>query len=168
VLYVPDLLPVMGVASGLGSLDVYFAVGETRKLATTFRVYDDGGAAGTSGFNEDLVPFNGVTPSGATLLLICPPDPTLFRFNVGVRTLGDGATIVATLRDKSGALVKAVTKDYPPNFFQQTTLDSFLGGAGVAGNETLSLQITAGEAVVYGATADNRTNDSSMSLARRQ
>jgi len=168
VLYVPDLLPVMGVASGLGSLDVYYAVGETRKLATTFRVYNDGGAAGTSGFNEDLVPLNKVFVSGATLLLTCPPDPAKSRLNVGVRTLGDGATITATLRNAAGATVKTVTNTYAANYFEQKTLDGFLGGATVTGNESLTLQITAGEAVVYGATVDNTTNDSSASLAVRQ
>ena len=168
VLYIPDLLPVMGIASGLGSLDVYFAVGETRKLATTFRVYNDGGAAGTSGFNEDLVPLNKVFVSGATLLLTCPPDPAKARLNVGVRTLGDGATITATLRSAAGATIKTVTNTYAANYFEQKTLDGFLGGATVVGNESLTLQITAGEAVVYGATVDNTTNDSSASLALRQ
>lgn len=168
VLYVRDLLPVMGIPSGLGSLDVYYAVGETRKLATTFRVYNDAGAAGTSGFNEELVPLNKVFVSGATLLLTCPPDPAKSRLNVGVRTLGDGATIVATLRSSAGATIKSVTKTYAANYFEQTTLDAFLGGASVSGNESLTLQITAGEAVVYGATVDNTTNDSSASLAQRQ
>jgi hypothetical protein len=168
VLYIPDLLPVMGVASGLGSLDVYYAVGETRKLVTTFRVYNDGGAAGTSGFNEDLVPLNKVFVSGATLLLTCPPNPAKSRLNVGVRTLGDGATIVATLRGATGSTIKSVTKTYGANYFEQTTLDAFLGGASVSGNESLTLQITAGQAVIYGATVDNTTNDSSASLAQRQ
>jgi hypothetical protein len=168
VLYLPDLLPVMGVASGIGSLDMYYAVGETRKIATTFRVYNDGGAAGTSGFNEDLVPINKVFVSGATLLLTCPPDPAKARLNVGVRTLGDGATITATLRNAAGTIVKTVTNTYAANYFEQKTLDGFLGGATVVGNESLTLQITAGEAVVYGATIDNTTNDSSASLATRQ
>ena len=168
VLYIPDILPVMGIASGLGSLDVYFAVGETRKLATTFRVYNDGGAAGTSGFNEDLIPLNKVFVSGATLLLTCPPDPAKARLNVGVRTLGDGATITATLRNAAGTTVKTVTNTYAANYFEQKTLDGFLGGATVVGNESLTLQITAGEAVVYGASVDNTTNDSSASLAIRQ
>jgi len=168
VLYVPDLLPVMGVASGLGSLDMYLAVGETRKLATTFRVYNDQGAAGTSGFNEDLVPLNKVFVSGATVLLTCPPDPAKARLNIGVRTLGDGASITVTLRSGSGAVVKTVTKTYAPNYFEQKTLDAFLGGATVAGNESLTLQITAGQATIYGAIVDNTTNDSSASLAQRQ
>jgi len=168
VLFFADVLPAMGVASGLGSLDVYLPTGETRKLATTFRVYNDAGSAGTSGFNEELVPFNRFFVSGATLSLTCPPDPAKSRLNVGVRTLGDGATIVATLRNASGATVKSVTKTYAGNYFEQTTLDSFLGGAPVSGNESLTLQITAGQAVVYGATVDNTTNDSSASLAQRQ
>ena len=168
VLFYADLLPAMGIASGLGSLDVYLPVGETRKLATTFRVYNDGGAAGTSGFNEDLVPFNRVFVSGATVLLTCPPDPAKSRLNIGVRTLGDGASITATLRNASGGTVKSATKTYAANYFEQKTLDGFLGGATVVGNESLTLQITAGQAVVYGATVDNTTNDSSASLAVRQ
>ena len=168
VLYYPDLLPAIGVASGLGSLDVFIPTGETRKLATTFRVYNDGGAAGTSGFNEDLVPFNKFFTSGATLLLTCPPDPSKFRFNVGVRSLADGASMTATLRSSSGAVVKTVTKTYSANYFEQKTLDAFLGGASVVGNETLTLQMTAGEAIVYGATVDNTTNDSSAGVAQRQ
>ena len=168
VLYYADVLPAMGIASGLGSLDVYLPVGETRRLATTFRVYDDGGSAGTSGFNEDLVPFNKFFVSGATVVLTCPPDPAKARLNIGVRTLGDGASITATLRGSSGAVVKTVTKTYAANYFEQKTLDGFLGGATVVGNESLTLQIRAGQAVVYGATVDNTTNDSSASLAQRQ
>jgi hypothetical protein len=168
VLYYPDLLPALGVPSGLGSLDVFIPTGEMRKLATTFRVYNDGGAAGTSGFNMDLVPFNKVFTSGATLLLTCPPDFSKFRFNVGVRTLADGAAMTATLRNSQGSVVKTVNKTYPPNYFVQTSLDVFLGGATVVGNESLTLQMTAGEAVVYGATVDNITNDSSAGLAQRQ
>ena len=40
--------------------------------------------------------------------------------------------------------------------------------ATVAGNESLNVQITAGEAIVYGATVDNLTNDSSAGIAQRQ
>jgi hypothetical protein len=168
VVYYADLLPAIGVPSGLGSLDVFIPTVETRRLATTFRVYNDGGAAGTSGFNEDLVPFNKFFTSGATLLLTCPPDPSKFRFNVGVRSLADGVSMTATLRSSSGAVVKTVTKTYSANFFEQKTLDAFLGGAIVVGNETLTLQMTAGEAIVYGATVDNLTNDSSAGVAQRQ
>jgi len=168
MLYYPDLLPAIGVASGLGSLDVYLPTGETRKLTTTFRVYNDGGAAGTSGFNEDLVTFNKFFTSGATVVLTCPPDPAKARLNVGVRTLADGAAITATLRNSSGAVVKTVAKTYAPNYFEQVTLDGFLGGATVVGNESLTLQVTSGQVVVYGANVDNTTNDSSASLAIRQ
>jgi hypothetical protein len=168
VLYYSDLLPALGVPSGLGSLDVFVPTGETRKLAMSFRVYNDAGAAGTSGFNEDLVPFNKVFPSGATLLLTCPPDPSHYRFNVGVRSLADGAALTATLRSSAGTVIKTATKSFPANYFVQTSLDSFLGGATLAGNESLTIQLTAGDAVVYGATVDNTTNDSSAALAQRQ
>jgi hypothetical protein len=168
VFYTADFLPAIGVPTGLGSLDIFIPAGETRPTAGTERVYNDGGAAGTSGFNEDFVPANKFFTTGDTLRLICSPDPSKFRFNVGVRTLGNGASLTATLRSSSGAVVKTVTKTYPAIFFQQTTLDAFLGGATVVGNESLTLQMTAGEAIVYGATVDNLTNDSSMGFAQRQ
>ena len=166
VVYYPDFLPAIGIPTGLGSLDIFIPIGENRPSASTVRVYNDGGAAGTSGFNEDFVPFYKSFTTGDTLLLICSPDPSKFRFNVGVRTLGNGASMTATLRSSSGAPVKTVTKSYAANFFQQTTLDAFLGGATVVGNESLTLQMTAGEAIVYGATVDDLTNDSSMSFAQ--
>jgi hypothetical protein len=166
--YYPDFLPAIGVPTGLGSLDVFVPTGETRTLAGTFRVYNDGGAAGTSGFNESFIDGNTFFTAGDTLLMICSPDPSKFRFNVGVRTLGNGASMTATLRSSSGAVVKTVTKSYLANFFQQTTLDAFLGGATLVGNESLTLQMTAGEAIVYGATADNITQDPSVSFAQRE
>ena len=95
-------------------------------------------------------------------------DRALIEEHVGVRTLADGASITATLRGSSGTVIKTVTKSYPANFFEQATLDSFLGGVLVAGNESLTLQMTAGQAIVYGATADNVTNDPSVILAHRQ
>ena len=44
---------------------------------------------------------------------------------------------------------------------------AFLQEAAVAPNDTITIQVLSGSAIVYGATIDNRTNDPSMQIARR-
>jgi hypothetical protein len=167
--YFSDLLPEMGVASGLGSLDVFFPVAETRTLVGVTRVYNDGGANGTTGFTEPAVQTDQAFETGDVLLLICSPDPSLFRFNVGVRTLSHGAEMIATVRATDGTYITSVNKTYPANYFRQDTVEGFLDGhAHFEGNESLRIQMTGGEAIIYGALVDNRTQDPSMAIAQEQ
>jgi hypothetical protein len=80
--------------------------------------------------------------------LITPHDPTKFRFNVGIRTLGDGATMTIERHNSSGAIVETLHKTYPSNYFTQ---DRFAVGA----DEALTFTISQGSAIVYGAGVDN-------------
>jgi hypothetical protein len=162
---IPDLLPAMGL-TGLGSLDVVPDTGTATPLLVA-RVFNDGGAAGTTGFTEE-----GVTPSDALVagergFLIAPPDAALYRFNVGVRTLGAGATLTITARNTAGTVTRVLTRTYPPNYFEQRDSASFLNGAAAAASESFAIQVVSGSAIVYGATVDNRTNDPSLQLAKR-
>lgn len=91
---------------------------------------------GTSGFTESGEGFLDQNKSG---ILICPPDPSLQRFNVGVRTMEAGATVQVTVRDGSGHTISQFTRSYDPMYFDQTD--------------------------VYGVSADNRTNDPSFQAA---
>lgn len=167
-LYYPDFLPAMGVATGLGSLDVFVPAGETRPLVSTSRVYNDAGTAGTTGFNESFEDLDRFAGAGDKAYLVCASDPALFRLNIGVRTLGHGATLIATLRSATGTYITSINKTYPANFYQQVSIDSFLEGlATVHGNENLTFQILTGEVLIYGATVDNRTQDPSLALASR-
>jgi len=155
-----DVVAATGT-TGLGSMDLIPNVGYPPDITT--RIYDDKGTEGTAGFTEDLqraeeafYPFN-------TGVLTVPADLTNFRFNVGVRTLGDGATIFMTLFPASGlGRLASVTKSYPPNWFEQVTVSQFLGGATVPVNTLLHVYVSAGSLFFYGATTDNRTNDGSI------
>jgi hypothetical protein len=164
--YYEDMLPALGVATGLGSLDVFVPVGSVPAAATTVRVFNDAGAAGTSGFTEEFIALDDAITAGQEAYLLSPPNFTGFRFNVGVRSLEQGATLRVTVRNAGGVVTRTVTRTYAPNYFEQTSVDAFLG-AGLAGNESLTIEVTAGAALLYGATTDNRTNDSSYQLAQR-
>jgi hypothetical protein len=166
-MYLADVLPAMGVATGLGSLDVLIPVGGPTAAVAVVRVFNDAGAAGTSGFTEDFVIAEDVIGPGQSGYLIGPPDLAVYRFNVGVRTLGQGASMTVKVRNGAGAVTKTLTKSYAANFFEQTPADTFLGGPGLSGNQSLTIRVTAGSAIVYGATVDNRTNDSSFQRTQR-
>jgi hypothetical protein len=73
--------------------------------------------------------------------------------NVGVRTLGQGATI---------SVNGGPPKSYPANWFEQVGLSTFLanGSASTTGFTTIS--VSAGSLFIYASTTDNKTNDSAI------
>ena len=165
----PDIVGTMG-ASGLGSIDIVMSQPNQPPVIVT-RVFNDAGAAGTSGFTEDAVTpdgGNGETAllfAGSTSYLIAPTDTTHFRFNMGVRTFLSGAVITLKVHDATGAVVQTVTKTYEPTYFEQQSSDTFLGYT-LQPNDVIEIDVGSGSAVVYGATTDNTTNDPSLQYAR--
>jgi hypothetical protein len=160
-----DLLPAMGIASGLGSADLIADAGSTFPI-TLARVFNDAGTAGTTGLAEEPMAAGDALQNGETGVLIGPADQK-FRLNIGVRTLEQGASMTLTVRDKDGVLVKTTTKTYGPTFFQQVGSATMLDGYVLAGGETITIQITAGSAFIYGSTTDNTTQDPSVQFARK-
>jgi hypothetical protein len=163
-----DLVATMG-QTGLGSIDVVLPE-PTPLHVLVARIYNDAGAAGTSGFTEEAIDPGGGSESrllfaGATAFLVAPSDVTHFRFNIGVRSLLSGAVITFTQRDASGVLVRAVTKTYQPTFYEQQSAETFLGGP-LGANDSIQVSVSSGSAIVYGATVDNTTNDPSAQFAR--
>jgi hypothetical protein len=164
---IPDLLPAMN-STGLGSLDVIPDSGLSPPLALV-RVFNDAGTSGTLGFTEELVfPGDALGP-GQSGVLIAPFDPVLFRFNIGIRTLSAGAALTITIRTAAGQVRKTLTRSYEPDYMVQTTAAQFVGevSSSLDSNESVELEVTAGNAIIYGATVDNRTNDPSLQLAKR-
>lgn len=163
-----DVVESMG-QTGLGTLDVVLP-SASRYPFTVARVYNDGGESGTSGFTENLVaPTVNTCPDqvlydGATGFLLTPPDATAYRFNIGVRSLLAGAEITFGVRDANGIATLYATKSYVPTFFEQQSLEALLGGP-VAANQVIEVSVSGGTAIVYGATVDNTTNDSSIQFA---
>jgi hypothetical protein len=167
---VADLVALFNY-TGLGSVDVVVPWGKVAPPLVA-RVYNDAAANGTSGFSEtgldpseSLIAGSMVPSQGATAVLLTPMDPTRTRFNIGVRTLFSGASFTATLRNQDGTFVTSVTKTYQPNYFEQVSAESFLGGVTIAPNQMIVISVNDGSAIIYGSTTDNVTNDPSVQFA---
>lgn len=155
-----DFLPSFG-QSGIGTLDLNATTGPV----TVVRVFNDAGAAGTTGFNEEQARPEDALTVGQDAVLVAPADTAKFRFNIGVRTLSNGASITVTVRDSTGAVTQTLTKSYPAFFFQQGSAADFLG-APLGANSSIEIRVDSGSLIVYGVTADNITQDPSLQLAR--
>jgi hypothetical protein len=160
-----DLLPAMGIASGLGSADVIADAGSPFPVLLA-RVFNDAGAAGTTGLALEPMAASDALQNGETGVLIAPAD-TRFRLNIGVRTLEQGVGFNLTVRNKDGVVVKTTSKSYGPTFFRQIGSTEILDGYVLAGGETITIQITSGSAFVYGSTTDNTTQDPSVQFAKK-
>ena len=163
-----DILATMG-QSGIGSMDLVLPDASQAPIVVV-RVYNDAGAAGTTGFTEDLIDPNGgfqnaVLFGGVTGFILGPSDTAHFRYNIGVRTLFGGASITATVRDSAGNVLRTTTRTYPPTFLQQVDAATFLG-APLGNDQSIQISVSTGSAIIYGATADNTTNDPSLQFAR--
>ncbi len=164
-----DVVDTMGL-SGLGTLDVLMPTASQSPVIVA-RVFDDAGASGTSGFNEDAISPNETGPLGRVLTsgnaghLILPPDTDAFRFNIGIRMLSTGGFVQFVVRDSSGAIVADILKTLASNSFIQAEAGSFLG-VSLPPAGSIRVRLTGGSAIVYGATVDNTTQDSSIQFAR--
>jgi hypothetical protein len=164
-LFYADLLPAMGIASGLGSADLVADAGSPFPV-TLVRVFNDAGTAGTTGLAEEPMNASDALQNGDTGVLIAPADQK-FRLNIGFRTLDQATSMTFTVRDKDGTLVKTATRTFGPTFFQQVGSATILDGYVLTGGETITVQITAGSAFIYGSTTDNTTQDPSVQFARK-
>jgi hypothetical protein len=160
---VADLLPEIG-RSGLGSADIEITSGEVPVV--TARVFNDAGASGTTGFTEEAMRPEEALQSGQTGTLLIPSDLTMARFNLGIRTLEDGASVQFTLRNAAGAVVESITRAFPGTYHKQRDATRFLGVPEMPPGGSVSLTVSSGAAIVYGATVDNRTGDPSFQIAR--
>jgi len=160
-----DLLPAMGIASGLGSADIVADPGSSFPI-TLARVFNDAGIAGTTGLALEPMSASDALQNGQSGVLIAPAD-TRFRLNIGVRTLEQGVSMTLTVRDKDGVVVKTASQSYGATFFRQLGSSVILDGYTLTGGETITIQITSGSAFVYGSTTDNTTQDPSVQFARK-
>jgi hypothetical protein len=161
----PDVVAAFG-RSGLGSVDLITAPSATKPVIIT-RVFNDAGTLGTAGLTEEVIdPGDArVIQTGFTAFLVTPVDPTKTRFNIGVRTLFSGATLTAILRDTNGTVLKTVNKTYLPNWFEQVDSTTFFAGTVIGPNQSISITVSSGSAMVYGSTTDNITNDPNVQFA---
>ena len=152
-----DIIASMG-QSGLGSLDVLTTASPT-PIATA-RVFNDAGAAGTSGLSEDAVPAGPDYLSVANVFI--PADLTNYRLNIGIRTFTAGDLSV-TVYGPDGSQQSTTVKTYPADYFEQVSAAAFTGGTVPAGGRII-VSAYSKEFIVYGAVTDNRTNDPSVRI----
>ena len=157
-----DFLGAIG-QTGLGSLDVVATTGAIP--VTEARIYNTSDPA-ANGAREDLVfPEEALLPGlGGTL--IAPADLSRYRYNIGVRTLSGGAAMTVTIRDKKGASRRSFSVAYPGDFFFQLSANAFLG-LSLQAEDSVRFVLTSGRAIVYGATADNTTQEPEIFIAAR-
>lgn len=157
-----DVLADLG-ATGLGSLDIFVDRGVVP--AVVARAFDDQ-PAGTTGVTVPLVPFTAALTHGDSGTLVAPRDPVRFRFNVGIRSLDNGASIDVIVRDAGGAERKRQAMSYPATFFEQAPGNVFAGVA-LQANDSIEIRVISGGVVVYATAVDNQTNDSSIQVLKR-
>jgi hypothetical protein len=160
-----DLLPAMGVSSGLGSIDLYTNPGDPVPVISA-RVFSDFGAVGTNGFFIDALGPDTALQAGDTGLLIAPADAAAARLNIGVRSLDSGASLTITVRNKNGTVRNTVTKTYLPTFFEQVGANGYVGVT-LDGSDTIAFTVNAGKAIIYGAQTDNKTQDPPVQYAKK-
>jgi hypothetical protein len=155
-----DFMAAIG-QTGLGSLDVVATTGSLPVAEA--RIYNDHDPA-ANGAREDLIlPEEALLP-GEGGILVAPADLQRYRFNIGVRTLSAGAAMTVTVRDRTGALRSSFSVAYPGDFFFQLSANGFLG-LSLQPEDSIRFVLSSGRAVVYGATADNTTQELAIFIA---
>lgn len=156
-----DVVAVM-LQTGLGSIDV---IADEKGVPTIVaRAYDDKGTEGTTGATIPPVRVEDALVSGESSTLVVPSDRQRFRFNIGLRTLSEGATVDVEIYNESGVKRKTTTLTFPRDYFVQQSGDAFVTDT-LTANEAVAFIVRNGSAIVYGTTTDNRTNDPSVQLA---
>jgi hypothetical protein len=157
-----DVVAEMG-GSGLGSLDVLADEGDLPTIVA--RAYDDQ-PHGTTGVSVPALTIDAILSRGARAALIAPRDLIRYRFNIGVRVLGESATLELVVFSANGTQRHVRTLDLPAHHFEQQPANVF-AGVTLEANDSIRVRIIEGSAIVYGSTIDNATNDSSLQLLRR-
>jgi hypothetical protein len=129
------------------------------------RIFNDAGAAGTTGFTEPTINPTSVTGGPAisvTGVLVGPPDLARYRFNIGIRTIGGPVGVSVIVKNPDGDVIHTFSTVYPADFYTQVSAHDFLGGFDLGENDSIVVTYSNGRAIIYGATTDNVTNDPSV------
>lgn len=160
-----DIVASLGLSHAIGSLDLV-PDGATTAPLSVVRVFNDGGAAGTTGMTLDQLGLTDAVRAGQRGILIAPARPAGVRMNIGIRTLLDGVTMTVTVRAKDGFMIQSTRRTYPQTYFIQLPLSEFTGGSVLLGDEVIVFEVESGSALIYGSITDNTTQDPSVQIAR--
>jgi hypothetical protein len=161
-LQIDDILPALGT-KGIGSIDV-LSTGKTRPILLP-HVFNDG-LEGRTGSTELVLARDEFPQGGDTIVLIAPPTPATLRFNIGLRTLAEGAAIEWTVRNAQGVTRSTAYREFPTEYFVQQPAADFFGFP-LDANDSVEFRVIRGAIVVYGATTDNISQDPNIQMAKR-
>jgi hypothetical protein len=160
--FIENLLP--GSFTGLTSVDVRRHTGSLPTVIA--HVFNDGGPLGNAGLIERAIPLSEILRAGDRGVLLTPIDPIATRFNIGIRTLGEGMTVRITRRTAAGFILRMFERTLPPSTLVHEPAALLLGGE-TGGSQSIEFEIVAGSGVIYGAATDNASNDPNMQIASR-
>jgi hypothetical protein len=152
-----DLLATFGT-TGLGWLEIVPATGPAPSAMFSI---EDGGVVAVPAVTDAQILI-----AGTRGVLVTPSDTSRFRFNVGVRTLSNGATVTISVYDQNGGFVRTTSRSFGPNSFLQFPASELAGGP-IAANQTIVFSIDAGSAVIYGSWVANSGGGSTLQMAQR-
>jgi hypothetical protein len=158
-----DIVAAVGL-TGLWSADLYMSSGDAAPVVVT-RIFNDAGAAGTTGFTESLfdpADVKGGSGQSWTGVLLTPPDLAKYRMNIGIRTIGGPVGVTVRVKDDKGNVLNTSNQVYAADTFFQLTAKAFCGGFDIGPNQSLVITFSNGGTIIYGATTDNVTNDPSI------
>ena len=158
----PDVVASLGT-SGLGSMDIV-TTSATQPIAVV-RVYSVSDSGQTS-MTEDVIPIEAALRQGEKGIILAPHDLEQARFNIGIRSLEEGATLTVTVRNADGTVAKVITLNYPANYFIQSAAGALLE-MDLRGDQQILFRVDQGSAVIYGVWTDNKTQDPSLQFAVR-
>ena len=131
---------------------------------TAVRVFNDAGPLGRLGTTATFVPVSRAIGAGKRGILIAPDDAAATRFNVGVRSLANGAVVTFTLRRAGGGIAAGTARSLGPTVLLQIAAAA-LFDAPLENNDAIDIAVSAGSAVVYGSSVDNVSQDPSFIVA---
>ncbi|HEX7706965.1 MAG TPA: hypothetical protein VF701_10960, partial [Thermoanaerobaculia bacterium] len=144
--FIDDLLPAWFV--GLTSAGVHRLRGPLP--VTLAHVFNDDLELGTSGLIERAIPLQSTLAAGDRATLLLPINSTATRFNVGLRSMGDGLAVRVYHRNSSSGLVRTFDRILPPSSLIHEPFEAFAGASSI-GTDSLTFEVLSGRGVIYGA-----------------
>ena len=164
--FIPDLVKFLG-GVGTGSIDIVSdPIINAGTPVMLFRVTNGRGPAGTFGAIVNAVAQSAALQAGDSTALIGPPVANV-TMNLGVRTFDMPTSIDLTLRDSEGNVKQLTTVAYLPGAVSlRSVADIF--GVPLSPNDSVSMTVQSGSALVYSVGIDGTSGDISYQLAQAQ
>lgn len=150
--------------TGVATVDIEAGVGPAPVAVA--RIFDISRSTASTGVVIQQMSPDDAFQAGDSAALVGAADPTVSRTNIGIRPLDAGATLNFSLSRADGTPLTTVTKTYAPNVLvQQSVTDLF--GQPPAPGDSIVIGVASGSAIIYAATVNNITQETSFQRAAK-